>query len=146
MSHDAKHSVLFPDLLSKPAYVRFDEPDTTTDGGAILLKSVDESIGLTERLAACFEDSRQPAKVVHELGDLLRQRVYGLSCGYSDANDAARVGEDPAHRMLLDRDPIEGEPLASQPTLSRFENAIDVRSFFRLREVLLDQFIASWLT
>ena len=57
-----------------------------------------------------------------KLADLLAQRIYGLACGYPDANDADRLAEDPIQKLLLGRDPVGGAPLASQPTLSRFEN------------------------
>jgi hypothetical protein len=53
----------------------------------------------------------------------MRQRVHGLACGYPDASDAARLGTDPIHKMLVSRDSVAGCDLASQPTLSRFENA-----------------------
>ena len=122
MSQHSKQSVLFPELISKPTHVRFDEPNTTSDGGALLLKAVDEKLGLTAKLADCLADSRQQGKVHHTYHDQLRQRIYALACGYSDANDVAIIGKDPMHKLLLDRDPLLDEDLASQPTLSRFEN------------------------
>jgi hypothetical protein len=124
MSDDATQCALFPEVLWRPVEVRFDEPATTSDGGALLLKSIDEDLGLSRVLAAAVRDGRQQGKVVHELSDLVRQRVYGLALGYPDANDVERVGGDPMHRLLLDRDPYEGQRLASQPTISRFENAV----------------------
>jgi hypothetical protein len=89
----------------------------------VLLKAADRRLGLINALAACVADARQPGKVVHGLEELIAQRVYGIACGYADANDGARLGDDPIHKLLLGRDPITGDPLASQPTLSRFENA-----------------------
>jgi hypothetical protein len=62
--------------------------------------------------------------VQHQALELVRQRVFGLACGYADCNDAARLADDAIHKLLLDRDPIAGRALASQPTLSRFENAV----------------------
>jgi hypothetical protein len=58
------------------------------------------------------------------LRELVAQRVFAIACGYPDANDSARLSEDPIHKLLLDRDPIEGRALAAQPTLSRFENGV----------------------
>src|SRR3990172_6119324 len=84
------------------------------------------------RMAACLPDAREPGKVVHPLVDLVRQRVFGLACGYADANDAARLANDPVYKLLLDRDPVDGAALASQPTLSRFENAVGPRDVARL--------------
>jgi hypothetical protein len=79
---------------------------------------------VTRRLAASLTDRRQPGKVQHELIELVRQRVYGIACGYADGNDAARLAEDPIHKLLLERDPLTGPALASQPTVSRLENAV----------------------
>jgi len=129
---------MFSTLASKPVQAVFDEPDTTSDGGALLLKAADERLGLTRALAACLEDPREPDRVIHSLHDLLRQRIYGLALGYEDANDAARIGNDPMHRLLLERDPLAGAPLASQPTLSRFENGVDPRALVALGETLAD--------
>ncbi len=130
--------VLFPELLDRPLVVRFDQHHGSSDGGAVLLKAADVRLRLTERLADCLPDARQPGKVRHELLELLRQRVFAMACGYPDGNDAARLAEDPVHKMLLDRDPIEGEALASQPTLSRFENSVRPRHLYRMGETLAE--------
>ena len=79
----------------KPVVARFDKEYASTDGGAILLKAVDERLTLTEHVAACLPDRRDPGKIQHEPHDLVRQRVYGLACGYEDCNDAARLGARP---------------------------------------------------
>ena len=69
---------------------------------------------------------------MHTLHDLIRQRVFGIACGYADCNDAARLAEDPIHKLLVGRDPLAGEALASQPTLSRFENGIGPKALYRM--------------
>jgi hypothetical protein len=130
--------VLFPGLFDRPLVARFDQEHGSSDGGAVLLKAVDAGLRLTARLAACLPDDRQPGKIRHELLDLLRQRVYAIACGYPDGNDAARLADDPVHKMLVERDPIDGDPLASQPTLSRFENAIRPRHLYLMGEALAD--------
>ena len=79
-----------------------------------------------------------PTKVRHSLADLLRQRIFGLALGYPDANDVARIGADPMFRMLLDRDPARGEQLASQSTISRFENSATRRDLFRMGEIIAE--------
>src|SRR5213593_2087501 len=91
--------------------------------GAVL-KALDDRLEVTERLARSLRDSRQPGKIDHELIELVRQRVYGIACGYADCNDAAGLAQDPVHKLLLERDPLAGPALASQATLSRFENAV----------------------
>jgi len=132
--------LLFPDIFPKPVVAQFDQQNGSSDGGALLLKAADKAYdGLTARLAACMQDARQPSKVDHTLPELVAQRVFGIACGYSDANDAARLAADPMHKLLLDRDPIHGLDLASQPTLSRFENACGPRELYCMGEVLADQ-------
>ena len=116
--------VLFPDLFSRPLVATFDQAHASSDGGAILLKAADARYGLIEGFARCLVEDRQPGKVRHALTDLLAQRIFGLACGYPDANDADRLADDPIHKLLLGRDPIDGASLASQPTLSRFENHV----------------------
>ena len=99
----------------KPIVATFDMPHASSDGGAVLLKSLDTQLQLTKRLAGCLVDGRQPGKVQHETLELVRQRVFGLACGYADCNDAARLAEDAIHKLLIDRDPITGAALASRP-------------------------------
>jgi hypothetical protein len=102
------------------------------------LKACDERLGLTRRLASCVVDARQPGKIEHSIGDLVRQRLYAIACGYPDGNDAARLAEDPIQKLLIGRDPISGAALASQPTLSRFENAVRRSELYRMGEALAE--------
>src|SRR2546425_12682734 len=125
----------------KPLVAAFDTPHASSDGGALLLKGIDTQWGLTRRLAACLEDDRQPGKVRHQTLELLRQRLFGLACGYADCNDAARLAGDAIHKLLVERDPIAGPALASQPTLSRFENAVGPRELIAMGHVLADTVI-----
>jgi hypothetical protein len=125
----------------KPVVAAFDMPDSSSDGGAILLKGLDTQLQLTTRLAACFVDLRQPGKVQHQGLELFRQRVFGIACGYADCNDAGRVVDDAIHKLLLEREPIAGAALASQPTLSRFENAVSPRELRDMAHVLADTVI-----
>jgi hypothetical protein len=123
---------------SKPIVARFDQPHASSDGGALLLKLVDDQVGLTRQVAHALRDRRQPGKIAHPLRDLVRQRVFGLACGYADCNDAARLAHDPIHKLLLDRDPLAGPALGSQPTLSRFENAVGRTDLYRLGMAVAD--------
>ncbi len=69
--------LIFPELFGKPIHYQFDEPHSSSDGGALLLKAADQKLQLTAALAACLVDGRQATKVKHSLSDLLRQRIYG---------------------------------------------------------------------
>lgn len=100
--------VLFPDLFAKPVVACFDQPSVSSDGGAVLLKGLDQRMELTENLARCLREARQSGKISHPLIELVRQRVYGLACGYADGNDAARLAPDPVHKLLVERDPSPG--------------------------------------
>lgn len=126
----------------KPVVARFDQAQASTDGGAVLLKALDEHLQLTEQLAGCLVDRRDPDKIRHPLRDLLRQRIFGLACGYEDANDAARLADDPLHKLAVGRDPVTGAALASQPTLSRFENAVRPWPLARMGRTLAATVIA----
>ncbi len=128
---------------SKPIVAAFDMAQASSDGGAVLLKAIDRRLGLTERLAVCASEWRQPGKVQHSILELLRQRVFGLALGYPDCNDAAPLAHDPIHKLLLDRDPLTGAALSSQPTLSRFENSLRRADLFAMADALADTVIAT---
>jgi hypothetical protein len=139
--HTTTDCLLFPDIFDRPVVAKFDQRQGSSDGGAILLQAVERRLGLISALAGCMRDDRQPGKVQHELSELITQRVMAIALGYEDANDAARLACDPIHKLLVGRDPVDGEDLASQPTLSRFENAPDSKELFRMTEALADRVI-----
>src|ERR1035438_9936159 len=142
MSEDSTtQCLLFPGIFRKPVVAQFDQREGSSDGGAVLLKAADRHYDLVAGLASCLRDERQAGKVDHSLRELVGQRVFSMACGYPDANDSARLCEDPIHKLLLDREPIEGRDLASQPTLSRFENGIGVKELYRSGEFLAESVI-----
>ncbi|HLN48170.1 MAG: IS1380 family transposase [Steroidobacteraceae bacterium] len=136
-----RQTVLFSDLFSRPMVAEFDQQHGSSDGGAILLQACDRRLGLTEALIGAIDDRRQSGKIQHAIGELVCQRLYAIACGYSDGNDASRLCSDPIQKLLCGRDPIRGEELASQPTLSRFENALDRRSLYRMGVALAETVI-----
>lgn len=136
-----RQSVLFADLFGKQVVAQFDQPRASSDGGAVLLKACDARLGLIDRLSACSRDDRQAGKVQHTLDDLIRQRVFAIACGYADCNDAARLADDPVQKLLLERDPVTGAGLASQATLSRFENSLGPKSLYRMGLALAETVI-----
>ena len=143
MANDTtKQGVLFKNVSSKSVVARFDQAHASSDGGALLLKACDERLGLSQAMAACLSDRRQSSKVIHSLQQLFQQRMFAIACGYADANDAARLADDPVFKLLLDRDAISGAALASQPTLSRFENTVSRGDALHLGEALSEHVIA----
>ena len=133
----------FPSLqetLKKPLGVALEGPGITSDAGWLLLAKIDRELKLTERLAHCLRDRRDPAKVPHSTLDLVRQRVYQIAAGYEDANDANTLRTDPLLKIVHGRAP-SGKDLASQPTFSRFENHRTRRELFLLTEAFYDLFV-----
>ena len=130
-------------LTSKPVVVVPSADQVSSDAGLLPFRQLDERIGLTRQFAEALTDRRNVGYIDHSFLEMTRMRVYGILADYADQNDHDVLRSDPIFKLLCDRS-IESDDLASQPTLSRFENAIDVRSFFRLRDLLLDQFIASF--
>ena len=105
-------TVLFPDLFAKPLVATFDREQASSDGGAVLLKAAERVYGVVKAFARCLADRRAPGKIRHTLKDLIGQRVFGIACGHPDGNDADHLADDPIHKLLLDRDPLAGAPLA----------------------------------
>ena len=128
---------------SKPIIVEPSAEQVSSDAGLLPFRQLDERIGLTRQFAEALTDRRHVGYVDHSFLEMTRMRVYGILADYADQNDHDVLRSDPIFKLLCDRS-IKDDDLASQPTLSRFENAIDIRSFFRLRDRLLDQFIASF--
>jgi hypothetical protein len=117
----------------------FDGPQLTSDGGLVWLAEVDAALGLCSQLADAIPEWRT-GWVQHSRLELLRQRLYQIACGYEDQDDADTLRHDPLFKLVCGRLP-EDAPLASQPTLSRFENAIDARTCRALSAALLTLYL-----
>src|SRR4029434_2577242 len=129
---------------AKAVELDFDGGRLSSDAGLVLLKDPDEQLGLTHNLAAVLSDPRDARRVNFTQQDLLKQRVFQIAAGYEDANDANTLRHDPIFKLLLDRLPETGTPLASQPTLARFENRVSRTARYRMALVFVDQFLASY--
>lgn len=114
--------LLFEGLSNKRVEIRFSGAETSSDGGAVFLKAADRRLGLIKLMSGAIVDRRDETRVLHEMETLVSQRVYALGCGYEDGADAARLASDPMMKLVSGRDPW-GDDLASQPSISRFENA-----------------------
>jgi hypothetical protein len=144
MTDEIESPLHLPPLEDKAICIAFDGGRLSSDGGLVLLGDPDEQIGLTRALAAVLREPRDPRRVDFTNHDLLKQRVFQIAAGYEDANDANTLRHDPIFKLLLGRLPESGSPLASQPTISRFENRISRTELYRMARVLVDQFIASY--
>ncbi len=126
-----------------PIQIEVSDAPLTSDAGLLPLRQFDERIGLTRCFAAVLRDPRDPDLIDHTFLDMVRMRVFGILAGYEDQNDHDTLRTDPVFKLIADRSP-DGADLASQPTLSRFENHIDIPSLRGLRDEFIDQFIASF--
>ena len=132
----------FPSVKKRQLTAAFSGGDVTSDGGLPLLRQVDRRLGLTRRLAEVLPDPRDPTRTAHDQLSLLRQRLYGLCTGYEDLNDHDTLRDDVAWQTVVERD----EPLASSPTLCRWENRADRPSAWLVHQIFLERFIASFQT
>jgi hypothetical protein len=144
MTDDNLPPFSFPAVSRKQVTAAFDGGRLTSDGGVMLLSMAERRLGVAERLARCFPDRRDPARIVHTLTDIIRSRIFAISCGYEDANDLDRLRSDPAFKLACGRLPESGADLCSQPTLSRLENAPSLKDAIRLTYALVDQWMASY--
>jgi hypothetical protein len=128
-----------------PVVVEVNAAPLSSDAGLLPLRQFDERIGLTRPFAAALNDPRVPALIDHSFEEMVRMRIYGILADYEDQNDHDTLRSDPVFQLIAGRSPRDAE-LASQPTLSRFENAIDIASLKQLRDVFIDQFVASFAT
>src|SRR5690348_12152768 len=133
------------DFFGTPLVIEPSPGQLSSDAGLLPIRQFDQRIGLTRSFAAALDDPRDPDLTEHTFLEMVRSRVYGILAGYEDQNDHDTLRADPVFKLLADRSP-DDDDLASQPTLSRFENAISIKSLKRLRDVFLDQFIASFDT
>lgn len=120
-----------------------DAPQTSSDGGLLLLRQLDERLGLAGRVAALLPDLRAPERVVHSRVEQVRQRLFQIALGYEDQNDADALRHDPLWRTSCDRLPDDSRGLSSQPTLSRLEHAVTARTVVRLQRQLETDYVAS---
>ncbi len=128
---------------SKSVVVEPSAGQLSSDAGLLPIRQFDEQIGLTKQFAEALGDRRRQRSVDHPFLQMVRMRIYGVLADYPDQNDHDVLRSDPVFKLIAGRAP-DSPDLASQPTLSRFENAIDIASLNRLRDVLIDQFIASF--
>src|SRR5271167_3374978 len=127
-----------PSICQKKVTAAFDGGLISSDGGVLLLAGADKRLGLIDTLAAIIPDHRDPALITHTMADILRARVFAIACGYPDADNLEDLRKDPAFKLACGRLPESGDDLASQPTMSRWENAPDRRALIRMARAMVD--------
>jgi hypothetical protein len=140
---DSISSFDFPSVASKTVTARFDGGDITSNAGVLLVAAADDKIGLTSAMAAAIKDKRQSSKISHDLPTLIKERILAIACGYEDANDLDCLRSDPALKVGCGRAPRSEADLASQPTISRLENAVSKKDLImmatRIAERVVEQ-------
>jgi len=115
----------------------FSAEEISTDGAVLLLEKLERKHGLLRYFSQYIPDNRDPFRIVHSIEKLLKQRVFTMMQGYEDANDVAYLKNDPLYQDILD-----GE-MASQPTMSRFENSMDKHAIFNLCYAWLERYVST---
>ncbi len=129
---DSAPLISFPAIHRKKVTAALDGGRLTSDGGVLLLAQAERAMSICRQLADCIADPRDPSRVIHKLDDILRARILVIACGYEDADDLDALGADPDFRLSLGKLPGSGAGLASQPTMSRWENAPITRELARM--------------
>jgi len=150
MTECTQSSFWFASHFSREVVARFDGGQITSDAGALLLRPVEQRTGILRQFAACFRDYRRPELVEHTVGELVRQRVYGMALGYEDLNDHDQLRQDPLLAMLSGKSDLEGEHRrrrqdrgkagAGKSTLNRLElTKEDANQRTRYKKIVLDE-------
>ena len=136
--------LLFSNLKNKKIQADFNGGSLTSDAGAVLLREVDNRIGLIGAINRCIPDPRHPFFIVHDQKTMLAQRIFGIALGYEDLNDHQSLRQDPLFQIISERGIKDDMPLASPPTLCRLENRIDRKTLAEIAKVFVERFIASY--
>ena len=123
----------------KSIAANFDGGLITSDGGLLLLHKYEEKIKFSEQITNQLIDKRTAHLIRYDLDQMVRQLIYQNIAGYEDAIDANYLRNDPTFQLISNQ--AIKSPLASQPTISRFENMVTAREVVKLNRFLLDFFI-----
>jgi len=134
---------LFP-VSNKQIELSFTGYDISSDGGLLLLREVENQMGLINRISNCITDNRDQRYVDHTIREMLTQRVFQIAAGYEDCNDCDDLRDDMIFKTCAGRLPQTGLSLASQPTMSRLENSIKSQDLYRIGQELVDTFVESY--
>ena len=143
MSLQSVPRLSFDFFPSRPVEIEVSPAPLSSDAGLLPVRQFDQRLHLTEQFAAAIEDRRDPTFTQQSVLAMVRQRIFGILADYADQNDHDTLRSDPVFKLIADRLP-EDLDLASQPTLSRFENAVSIPDLWRLRDVLVDLFLQSF--
>jgi hypothetical protein len=144
ISQNSSQQLALFSVKNKEVSLSFTGQRISSDGGLLLLRELDNKLGLIKSISSCIKDPRDQRYIDHEMQELIAQRVYQIAAGYEDCNDSNVLREDQIVKMCAGRLPQTGDDLASQPTMSRLENQASRTDLFRMGIKLLDNFIDSY--
>jgi len=130
-------------VSGKAIVAKFDGGLLSSDGGIVVLREVEQRLGVADRMAACIKDPRAPDQITHTLADIIRFRLLMIAAGHEDGNDASSLRSDPMFKMALDLAPSDRE-LCSQSTISRLENLPDARALLSMGRAMVDLYCESF--
>ena len=130
----------FSRLQGRDVRANFKGGNITSDAGSLLLREIDRHLNLTEQIAGVLPDERNQSQITHSLLSMIRQRVYGLACGYEDLNDHDSMRHDISLQTAVN----STQALASRPTLCRFENSMSSKVLIAVHKIFFAQFVDSF--
>lgn len=131
---------------SKQVEISFSHNKISSDGGLLLLKEVEKQNGIIAALTQSIKDERHPSYIEHPLSEIISQRVYQIAAGYEDANDCNLLKDDNILKMSVGRNPQTDKNLASQSTITRFENSLEHRDLYKIAKNFVLHFMQSYAT
>ena len=144
MAQDTQIVLPLARLSGKNLQADFDGGTLSSDGGVLFLREIEAQVGVIRRFAEALHDPRDARYTDHSYEEMLSQRIFQIACGYDDANDCNPLRHDPAFKAACGRLPLLDEPLASQPSMSRFENTPRRSELYRTAQALFETFVASY--
>ena len=141
MTQNTKQMMFFKAISHKKVIADFNGGDVSSDAGLLFIRESESQTGIIKRIADVLHDARHPSYIKHNIEQLLRQRAYQIASGYEDANDSDELRHDPLLKIVCDK---LNAPLASQPTMSRFENAFSRTDLYRIAQAFVETFIGSY--
>ena len=141
MSLQSAEQFVFGSWAKKPVQIEQVEENFSSDGGLIAFYQLDQRLRWTESLTDLISDPRTDP--THSALSIVRQRVFGIIAGYEDQNDHDSLRSDPVFKLIADRLP-DDQDLASQPTISRLENAVTATNLLHMEDWFIDRFVESF--
>ena len=132
-----------PAVQRKKLTIDFDGGNQSSNAGLLLLREAERQTGVCQRLAEAMPDRRDQSRIDHTMVELVMERAAAIACGYKDGNDLNQLRHDPVMKIAVGRCPESSDPLASQSTISRLENAPSKTEAARLTAALIYQFCVS---